>query len=903
MKKQTNHNRDYEFLRDAVADHLMESDSPTSTVGETITITQEYKKLQNRLKEIENLKVKITGIIAFIEQAEIEMAKARKLVADEEKKLASFSGELGRSVFAGFKSGEIQNHPILKPRLELQGRIDDLDQKRWAIRANEKINFLDKTKQKAQLLALVSQIKVEEFKISSTDRALGEAILALEEIHLFKCSHTESVLKSIIEQQQRVTAANEKYNKAGKEVTVRRAESGEKLGRSPVENSNLRIELKEVQNEVINNSKRLIYLKEQLVDAAIKSEVAKQNTQLGPKLVELAKLREHFLSNNRLKVVNSFQTSIKFLVPPLYRKKRFAIILFVALLLIVFVGLMGWRLFKENPNSVGPELIKSWEGAGAVFSSEGFPNFTIRKWKDGMISGLPHPNFSFGLNLIRSGITNKGLQEIAGLNYLKKILLSENDISDKGLESLINLGELIEISLNQTKVSDDGLKNLAGLKNLNFLYLEGTKVSDAGIDYLDQIKKLKVLDLSGTKITDNALEKIAKLDELNTLRIAKTSISDVGLNFVAKTKSIQFLDLAETKITDSGLKSLETLPDLSSLSCGHTQITDRGLLKIAAKFKKLEILDLDGTEVTDVGLLFLADMRNLQSVGLMGCLKVSEEGVKALESKNPKLKVYYNSSGSNEEKAQSKKLTTDKKENNTTTPDSTTDQTFRYTFNGKPIVGRIEQGIESKLVFYDRMDTLLSLTINESTSTAATSFFGVTDGRLHLGSGKENISLQLAFFLEGQTNKGPTRRLATSRDEPNYKSPEVRGYLNANYLRPGPSYKTHWFGKPASLVPKDKQMIFFGNGRYPLVGFGIPFKIDAEPEITKVQYADFSPSTQLASLKKYIADPKLEFVIGDRILQIDDSARRTLFLCERAVAVLRYREGARDSESRPSLSD
>jgi hypothetical protein len=303
------------------------------------------------------------------------------------------------------------------------------------------------------------------------------------------------------------------------------------------------------------------------------------------------------------------------------------------------------------------------------------------------------------------------------------------------------------------------------------------------------------------------------------------------------------------------------------------------------------------------GLVFLPEMKSLKNVSLLSCPNVSQEGVKALESKVPDLKVSYTPAESLAEMPQGKNPTSKTQDNDTASPTPSTVPTFRYMFNGKSYTGAIEQDNGSEVVFYDPKDPLLSLTIDKSTSTVVSSFLGVTNGRLHLGGGKENILLQLNFFLEGQPSKGPTRMLPTSRDELGDNFAKVRGSLVANYLRPGPSYKTHWFGKPASNVPKKEQEMVLRKGRSVLVGFGVPVKIEAETEVVRVLYADFSPSGQLAMLKKFIGDPELNFVIGNRTLQIDDNARRTLFLLERAVAVLRYRQGARDATSRPSLGD
>ena len=104
-------------------------------------------------------------------------------------------------------------------------------------------------------------------------------------------------------------------------------------------------------------------------------------------------------------------------------------------------------------------------------------------------------------------------------------------------------------------------------------------------------------------------------------------------------------------------------------------------------------------------------------------------------------------------------------------------------------------------------------------------------------------------------------------------------------------------------MPIDQQEIFFRNRANPLVGFDVPSKVEAESRRDVVTYSDFSPVNQLAGFRRSLDDQNLRFVVGSRSLEVDESARRMLFLFERAVAVVRYRKGARDFESRTSFGD
>jgi Leucine-rich repeat (LRR) protein len=926
MTDQPNDKLAYEQLRTEVTNLLLAENSPARNIPELKALVDEHQTLVQRQAELKALEVKLAEVLPVVGQAETQVAAAEKQLLAEKKQLASFAGELGRAVFAGFQAGELPDQPILGQRKQLQAKIDALQQQRSALLAEEKSTFLEKAKQQAQQLALAGQVKIEELKVGSSDQALGEAILGSKEKLTLKCSHSEAVLKAMVEQQRRIAEARDRRTETVNISSQRNAECATKLGRTSLSSDELKAELKELKTELSRNTKRQASIREEAIDAASRSDDALRDATLRPKLTELAKLQESIASNRPqfAKTLDSATDQFKKLPAGTRRKVLIASGVVLGLLVL---GVVGRGLFSGNSSSQSMDWIKAWRANGAsVKFYEKEPTVTIEEWQDGMLANLPSPKGPFSLVLNGSGITNNGLREIAKLEQLSQILLWNNDISDQGLESLSNLENLTEVSLRQTKISSDGLKHLAKLKKLKHLDLDDTNISDPGIEYLVDLNEIASLSLSGTQISDRSLTKLSSFEKLRVLSLAKTQITDSGLKAVGKVSSLKFLDLTETAITDAGLKNIEDLSQLSMLICKDTKISNRGVLKIVAKFRNLEYLDLSGTNINDVALALLGDFatetKTLESIVLFSCRRVSPEGVDALKVKAPKLSVHYyptesldatlqdeNTSNASLGKAKTSETATEQNASAPRTPQVLNDDgnlseaTFRYTFDGKSYTGAIKQGVESDLVYYDVNDTRLSLTVSKSTSTVASFFLGVTEGHLRLGGGKDNILLQLAFSLEQQSGRGPTRRLATSREALGDDSDEVRGLVTATYLRPGPSYKTHWFGKPASSVPKDEQEMYFRNRLYPLVGFGFPFKIETSPENVRVLYADFSPKGQLAMLKDVIADPDLHFVIGDRALKIDDSARRTLYLLERAVAVLRYGQGFRDAASRPTLGD
>ena len=195
-----NHNNDkqtYAFLRGEVGELLLGVSSPVRTVAELHPVFHEYQELQGRQTELKLFEAKIAEVLPVVEQAEADLAQAEKELVAERKHLASFARELGREVFAGFQSDELLDHPILRLRKEFQARFDAMQQKRASILAEEKPGLLEKAKRQVKQLFLAGQIKVEELKIGTSDRDLGEAIMASKEKLSLKCRQTEQVLNSI----------------------------------------------------------------------------------------------------------------------------------------------------------------------------------------------------------------------------------------------------------------------------------------------------------------------------------------------------------------------------------------------------------------------------------------------------------------------------------------------------------------------------------------------------------------------------------------------------------------------------------------------------------------------------------------------------------------------------------
>ena len=336
-----NQKQQYEVLHSEIADILLGPDSPVRGSDEFDELIAEHDRLLIRQAELQALDAKLVEVLPGLEQAEAQFAAAEKQLAAEKKKLAGFAGELGKAAFAGLRAGELPDHPLFADRKELQARIESMHKQKTVLVAGENAGMMEKAKIQAQQLKLTAQVKVDELKIGSFDRALGTALLTSKEKPTVRCDQTEAVLKAIVSQRKLVTAAKEKIQHAEATVADRKSAAAQTLGRSKVHNSvSLRSELKEVRKEYRQNEKAIESLRKSVVTPALENESLREVAGVGEKLQQLRSL-DFDLESSKTQVMKLVDDSIsKFMgLPPKFKNCAYGVAgVIVLLLLVSFFG-------------------------------------------------------------------------------------------------------------------------------------------------------------------------------------------------------------------------------------------------------------------------------------------------------------------------------------------------------------------------------------------------------------------------------------------------------------------------------------------------------------------------------------------------------------------------------------
>jgi hypothetical protein len=107
-----------------------------------------------------------------------------------------------------------------------------------------------------------------------------------------------------------------------------------------------------------------------------------------------------------------------------------------------------------------------------------------------------------------------------------------------------------------------------------------------------------------------------------------------ALSLLPGRKHVAHIELRSPYLTDQGFRHLRDFPGLRFLYLQRSTITDEGLQALADTH--VRALDLGSTEVTDRSMVFLAQMPKLESISLLGCRGVTDDGL--LRLRTPTLK-------------------------------------------------------------------------------------------------------------------------------------------------------------------------------------------------------------------------------------------------------------------------
>ena len=191
---------------------------------------------------------------------------------------------------------------------------------------------------------------------------------------------------------------------------------------------------------------------------------------------------------------------------------------------------------------------------------------------------------------------------------------------------------------NSFTITDDGIKNITNPSLKTLKLSKCVKITDSGIESITlRCQGITYLDLTLCKlIKDQGLKSIAQnLPNLKCLILKGCEITDAGIEHLSKgCRHLQSLDLTDCRqITNWGVEKLsqtcEVLEELNLEEC--FKLTDNGIKCISTHCVKLGILSIAGChDLTDNTLKYLEQNRNLRTLDIRSCAKITLAGVSQL---------------------------------------------------------------------------------------------------------------------------------------------------------------------------------------------------------------------------------------------------------------------------------
>jgi hypothetical protein len=156
------------------------------------------------------------------------------------------------------------------------------------------------------------------------------------------------------------------------------------------------------------------------------------------------------------------------------------------------------------------------------------------------------------------------------------------------------------IEVTQTAVGDDELQQLAGLDSLRELLIDRGEMTSQGLAALARLPQLEHVRIRGAKLTDDDLKELCAIASLRRLNVPQADFTDEGLAALPQLKHLELLRLGSPRVTAAGIQHIGQVQTLRWLHLIEIPITD-GAVPPIAQLPKLESLYLDGAKISDAG--------------------------------------------------------------------------------------------------------------------------------------------------------------------------------------------------------------------------------------------------------------------------------------------------------------
>jgi Leucine-rich repeat (LRR) protein len=225
--------------------------------------------------------------------------------------------------------------------------------------------------------------------------------------------------------------------------------------------------------------------------------------------------------------------------------------------------LTGLRVLNLSRMPVDAEILAQLE------SMSGLESLALNRSdvNDSLLAPLENLTSLRELYLNQTAVTDEGLRRLRNLINLEVIDVSSNRIDGSGFQVFRDMRDacrLREIVAHHTRFGDDGPRNIAGIETLERLALSQGGVDDSSLSSFAKCPNLIELDLSFNNISINGLRKLSRLRHVQLLRLQNNrEIASSSLAAISKWDELKSLELDGTSVGLPAVRQMKELhPDL-----------------------------------------------------------------------------------------------------------------------------------------------------------------------------------------------------------------------------------------------------------------------------------------------------------------------------------------------------
>ena len=201
-------------IRQDIADYILSHPDELSDVPSVKQFVEEHGRLTNEIAAAKKRGKRLAKAKEKYEPLEQRVVAGRQELKDAEAELAKSHRPLGEASFQAFLSGELEDHPVFADRLAAHKRVQELQQERDGLAPAADAGLAQKAKAKAQQLAVMAKIKIEEMKLGGLETEIGRKAVEGKLDESVRCNSTNEHLGRIAEQRGTVTECALKLREA-----------------------------------------------------------------------------------------------------------------------------------------------------------------------------------------------------------------------------------------------------------------------------------------------------------------------------------------------------------------------------------------------------------------------------------------------------------------------------------------------------------------------------------------------------------------------------------------------------------------------------------------------------------------------------------------------------------------